>query len=111
VNDKEHQTKYLKIGKFHVATEILRKAIHEENKELLNSLKTLFSEFIIIDTKCNFAREIIEYTAYHPKFRCCDITEIMFKIPHYIFEFEMTEDEQGNKHYKIVNIREDYDAI
>jgi len=107
VNDKEHQTKYLKIGKFHVATERLHKAISGENKEFLKQLKTLFSEVIIIDAKCNFARETIEYTAYHPKFRCCDIIEMMFKIPHYIFEFEMTEDEQGNKHYKIINIREE----
>ena len=111
MNDKEHQTKYLKIGKFHVATEILRKAISEENKEFLKQLKTLFSEVIIIDAKYNSLQGTIEYTAYHPKFRCCDIIEIMFKIPHYIFEFEMTEDEQGNKHYKIVNIRENYDAI
>jgi len=111
MNDKEHQTKYLKIGKFHVSTEILRKAIHEENKELLKQLKTLFSEVIVIDAKYNPWQETIEYTAYHPKFRCCDIIEIMFKIPHYIFEFEMTEDEQGNKYYKIVNIREDYNAI
>jgi len=34
--------KYLKIGKFHIATEILRKAIHEENKELLKQLKPYF---------------------------------------------------------------------
>jgi len=108
MNDKERQTKYLKIGKFHVATEILRKAISEENKEFLKQLKTLFSEVIIIDTKCNFAREIIEYTAYHPKFRPIPQGD---EIPTYIIEFEMTEDEQGNKHYKIVNIREDYDAI
>ena len=78
---REHQTKHLKIGKFHVATEILRKAIHEENKELLKQLKTLFSEVIIIDTKYNSLQETIEYTAYHPKFRCCDIIEIMFKFP------------------------------
>ena len=108
MNDKEYQTKYLKIGKFHVATEILRKAIHEENKELLKQLKTLFSEFIIIDTRCDFAREIIEYTAYHPKFRLIPQGD---KMPTYIIEFKMTEDEQGNKDYKIVNIREDSYAI
>lgn len=108
MNDIKHQTKHLKIGKFHVATKILRKAIHEENKEFLKQLKTLFSEVIIIDTRCDFAQEIIEYTAYHPKFRPIPQGD---KMPTYIFEFEMTEDEQGNKHYKIINIREDYNAI
>lgn len=107
MNDKEHQTKHLRIGKFHVATERLCKAISDENQEFLKQLKTLFSEVIIIDAKYNSLQKTIEYTAYHPKFKCCDIIEIMFKIPHYIFEFEMTEDEQGNKHYKIVNIREE----
>ena len=104
--EKENTIK-LKIGKFHVATERLCKAISGENKEFLKQLKILFSEVIIIDAKYNPWQETIEYTAYHPKFRCCNIIEIMFKIPHYIFEFEMTEDEQGNKHYKIINIREE----
>ena len=108
MNEKTAPNKIFKIGKFHIATEILRKAIHEENKELLKQLKVLFSGFIIIDTKCDFAREIIEYTAYHPKFRPIPQGD---EIPTYIIEFEMTEDEQGNKHYKIVNIREDYNAI
>jgi len=108
---KEEMEQKLRIGKFHIATEILRKAISEEDKEFLKQLRTLFSEFIIIDAKYNPWQETIEYTAYHPKFRCCDIIEIMFRIPHYIFEFEMTEDKQGNKHYKIIDIREDYNAI
>jgi len=110
MNDKEHQTKYLKIGKFHVSTEILRKAIHEENKELLKQLKTLFSKFIIIDAKCNFAREMIEYTAYHPKFR--PIPEGN-KIPIYIIGLKEIIDKQNNEHYTIVNIDmwEDYNAI
>ena len=81
MNDKNHQTKYLRIGRFHIATEILRKAINEENKEFLKQLRTLFSEVIIMDVKYNPWQETIEYTAYHPKFRYCDIIEIMFKSP------------------------------
>jgi len=42
VNEKTAPNKIFKIGKFHIATEILRKAIHEENKELLKQLKPYF---------------------------------------------------------------------
>ena len=104
MNDKEHQTKHLRIGRFHIAAEILRKAIHEENQELLKQLRTLFSKCIIVDAQGNFFRETIEYIAYHPKFRPIPEGE---KIPTYIIEFEETIDEQGNKHYKIVNMREE----
>ena len=98
---REHQTKHLKIGKFHVATEILRKAIHEENKELLKQLKVLFSEFIITDARCNFLQGTIEYTAYHPKFRPIPKGN---KIPTYIIGLKEIKDEQNNEHYTIVNI-------
>ena len=110
MNEKTAPNKIFKIGKFHIATEILRKAIHEENKELLKQLKVLFSEFIIIDAKCNFAREMIEYTAYHPKFR--PIPEGN-KIPIYIIGLKEIKDEQNNEHYTIINIDmwEDYNAI
>lgn len=54
--------KYLKIGKFHVATEILHKAIHEENKEFLKQLKTLFSESDI--ENINKAKKFLKENGY-----------------------------------------------
>ena len=99
MNDKEHQRKLLKIGKFHIATEILRKAIFEEDQELLKQLKTLFAEFIIIDAECNFARGMIEYTAYHPKFRLIPEGDQLLTYP---IELKEIVDEHGDKYYKLI---------
>jgi len=53
---------------------------------------------------------MIEYTAYHPKFR--PIPEGN-KIPIYIIGLKEIKDEQNNEHYTIINIDmwEDYNAI
>ena len=97
--------KYLKIGKFQVAEEIIHKAISEENQDLLKQLKPLFCEFIIINAEYKPLERAIEFTAYSPKFQPIECTEMLMRIPRYVIEFEETIDEQGEKHYKIINIR------
>ena len=106
MREQRHSHKrYLRIGKFQVAREIIHKAVNEEDQGSLEQLKPLFREFIIINAEYKPLEQVIEFTAYSPKFQPIECTEMLMRIPRYVIEFEETIDKEGKKHYKIINIR------